>query len=172
MLKIFPLILFTALGTAAVAPVSYARTDDDKKSRAQEKREKREAREEAKKEAEKKKDEERRAKRALEGNPLHEDMEEEITALSQVEAALRTVTDATVAKKVVEDYSKVFTKLPPLLRGTEAELQQLAAAQNRVSAQMWVLKKQPFFEEAGLQGLWTLITDPFSRRRAVNRQRR
>ncbi len=80
--------------------------------------------------------------------------------------------DEETAKKTADKLSKTFSALPPLLHGRESELETLAQAQNKVSKQMERLQPMPFFESAGLQEAWTLMTDHFSRRSAERRRGR
>ena len=59
-----------------------------------------------------------------------------------------------------------FSVLKPILNGTEAQMEELARAQNRVSAIMWDMMKEPYFESENLQQLWTVMTHHFARRSA------
>lgn len=90
----------------------------------------------------------------------------EITALTEAETMLKTISDAKSAKNVKTKLMHKFSLLRPLLGGTDAQLEELARAQNRVSAVMWELKKEAYFEEVNLQELWTVMTHHFSRRSA------
>lgn len=90
----------------------------------------------------------------------------EIAALTEAETMLKTISDAKSAKTVKTKLMHKFSLLRPLLDGTDAQLEELARAQNRVSAIMWDLKKEPYFEEANLQELWTVMTHHFARRSA------
>ena len=66
-----------------------------------------------------------------------------------------------------DDFTHEFAALEEavtLLQGVrDEELLQWARLQNRVSTEMWRLKKEPFWETQKLQEVWTLISDPFSR---------
>ena len=62
-----------------------------------------------------------------------------------------------------------FAYLRPLLHGTNAQLEELARAQNKVSAVMWEMMKQPYFESENMQELWTVMTHHFARRSANRR---
>lgn len=90
----------------------------------------------------------------------------EITALTEAETMLKTISDARSAKNVKTKLMHKFSLLRPILGGTDAQLEELARAQNRVSAVMWELKKEPYFEEVNLQELWTVMTHHFARRSA------
>lgn len=90
----------------------------------------------------------------------------EITALTEAETMLKTISDAKSAKTVKTKLMHKFSLLRPLVGGTDAQLEELARAQNRVSAVMWELKKEPYFEEEKLQELWTVMTHHFARRSA------
>lgn len=87
----------------------------------------------------------------------------ELTALDEAAALLAEVNDEKSAKEATRKIERLFRNLPPLLGGNGRELDLLAKAQNRVSAQMWRMKNEPYFETMKLQELWTLITDQFSR---------
>lgn len=93
----------------------------------------------------------------------------EIAALVEAETMLKTISDAKSAKSVKAKLMHKFALLRPIIGGTDAQLEELARAQNRVSAVMWSLMKEPYFEEENLQELWTAITHPFSRRSAGRR---
>lgn len=90
----------------------------------------------------------------------------EIAALAEAETMLKTISDAKSAKNVKTKLMHKFSLLRPILSGTDAQLEELARAQNRVSAIMWDLKKEPYFEEENLQELWTVMTHHFARRSA------
>lgn len=90
----------------------------------------------------------------------------EIKALTEAETMLKTVTDAKSAKSVKAKLMHKFSLLKPLLHGNDAQLEALARAQNKVSAIMWEMMKQPYFEEENMQELWTVMTHHFSRRAA------
>lgn len=90
----------------------------------------------------------------------------EITALTEAETMLKTISDAKSAKNVKSKLMHKFSLLRPILGGSDAQLEELARAQNRVSAVMWSLMKEPYFEEENLQELWTVITHHFARRSA------
>lgn len=90
----------------------------------------------------------------------------EIAALTEAESMLKTISDAKSAKSVKTKLMHKFSLLRPILGGTDAQLEELARAQNRVSAVMWDLKKEPYFEEENLQELWTVMTHHFARRSA------
>ncbi len=90
----------------------------------------------------------------------------EIKALAEAESMLKTISDAKSAKAVKAKLMHKFSLLRPINGGTEAQLLELARAQNRVSAVMWDLKKEPYFEEENLQQLWTVMTHHYARRSA------
>ena len=90
----------------------------------------------------------------------------EIAALTEAETMLKTISDAQSAKNVKAKLMHKFSLLRPIVGGTEAQMEELAAAQNRVSAVMWDLMKEPYFEEVNLQELWTVMTHHFARRSA------
>lgn len=90
-------------------------------------------------------------------------LRKELRALDEAAALLAEVNDEKSAKAAYSKIQSHFRNLPPYLKGNAQELNMLAAAQNRVSAHMWRLMSQPFFETAKLQEAWTLMTDPFSR---------
>jgi exodeoxyribonuclease VII small subunit len=93
-------------------------------------------------------------------------VDEEIKALTEAETMLKTISDAKSAKAVKTKLMHKFSLLRPIQGGTEAQLLELARAQNRVSAVMWDLKKEPYFESGGLQELWTVMTHHYARRSA------
>lgn len=90
----------------------------------------------------------------------------EIKALQEAETMLQTISDAKSAKNVKAKLMQRFSVLRPILGGTDAQLEELAIAQNRVSAIMWNLMKEPYFESENLQELWTVMTHHFARRAA------
>lgn len=94
---------------------------------------------------------------------------EEIKALTEAETMLKTVSDAKSAKEVKKKLMNKFAYLRPLLHGTNAQLEELARAQNKVSAVMWEMMKQPYFESENMQELWTVMTHHFARRSANRR---
>jgi hypothetical protein len=93
----------------------------------------------------------------------------EIKALMEAESMLKTVSDAKSAKEVKKKLMSRFSQLKPLLHGTDNELEELARAQNKVSAIMWEMMKQPYFESENMQELWTVMTHHFARRSAGRR---
>lgn len=82
---------------------------------------------------------------------------------------LQTISDAKSAKAVKKKLMSKFSNMRPLLGGTDAQLEELAVAQNKVSAIMWEMMKQPYFELENMQELWTVMTHHFARR-AANRR--
>ena len=90
----------------------------------------------------------------------------ELKALAEAETMLKTVNDAKSAKEVKKKLMRKFSYLRPLLNGTDPQLEALAVAQNKVSAIMWEMMKEPYFESEGMQELWTVITHHFARRSA------
>jgi hypothetical protein len=90
----------------------------------------------------------------------------EIAALTEAETMLKTISDAKSAKNVKSKLMHKFSLLRPIIGGTDAQLEELARAQNRVSAVMWDMMKEPYFEEENLQELWTVMTHHFARRSA------
>lgn len=91
---------------------------------------------------------------------------QEIKALTEAESMLKTISDAKSAKEVKKKLMQKFSLLRPLLNGSNAQLEELAVAQNRVSAIMWEMMKQPYFETENMQELWTVMTHHFARRSA------
>ena len=91
---------------------------------------------------------------------------QEIKALTEAESMLKTISDAKSAKDVKKKLMQKFSLLRPLLNGSDAQLEELAVAQNRVSAIMWEMMKQPYFETENMQELWTVMTHHFARRSA------
>ncbi len=96
----------------------------------------------------------------------------EMAALGEAATMLSGVKDEEGAKDVAEKLCRKFANLPPLLTGTDAELELLAKAQNKVNDQMERLMTTPYFVSSGLQDAWTMMTDQFSRRSAQKRRRR
>lgn len=92
-----------------------------------------------------------------------DDFTREFAALEEAASMLQGVRDEEGAKAAVAKLRSTFSRLPAPVKGSEADLMQWARLQNRVSAEMWRLKKEPFWETQKLQELWTLISDPFSR---------
>lgn len=92
----------------------------------------------------------------------------EIEALEKAGPILDSVTDESTAKSAATKLRQMFNGMPVLSKATTSEMEALAAAQNKISERMFKLKDQPYFETSGLQEAWTLMTDHFSRRRAVN----
>lgn len=90
----------------------------------------------------------------------------ELKALQEAAVIMETVQDEVSAKKAAGKLCQMFRTLPPPINGEQQMLELWARAQNRVSAHMWRLVKEPYFVSSGLQEAWTLITDPFSRPRA------
>lgn len=90
----------------------------------------------------------------------------ELKALAEAESMLKTVTDDKSAKEVKKKLMRKFSYLRPILHGNDAQLEALAEAQNKVSAIMWDMMKEPYFESEGMQELWTVITHHFARRSA------
>ncbi len=97
------------------------------------------------------------------GGGTTDDFTREFAALEEAAALLEEVKDEGGAKAAAAKLRATFSKLPAPVKGSEAELMQWARLQNRVSTEMWRLKKEPFWETQGLQEIWTLISDPFSR---------
>lgn len=79
---------------------------------------------------------------------------------------LAEVSDEKAAEKAAKKIKQTFGLLPIPLSGSSQEIEMWSREQNKVSAQMMRLMSQPWFESAGLQEAWTLVSDPFSRRRA------
>ncbi len=96
----------------------------------------------------------------------------EMAALGEAATMLAGVKDEAGAKEVAEKLCKKFAAMPPVLGGTDAELEMLAKAQNKVNDQMERLMSSEYFVPAGLQEAWTLMTDHFSRRSAQKRRRK
>lgn len=94
------------------------------------------------------------------------DYTKEFKALREAQALLAEVNDEASAEKAVRKIKTTFGTLPIPLSGSDQEIEMWSTEQNKVSVQMERLKSQPWFESAGLQEVWTLISDPFSRRRA------
>ncbi len=96
----------------------------------------------------------------------------EVAALNRAAEALAKVKDEASATEVAKALCKEFTRLNPLLGGSDGELMMLSRAQNKVSKEMWKLMAEPYFESSGLQEAWTLMTDQFSRRKAQKQRRK
>lgn len=94
------------------------------------------------------------------------DYTKEFKALREAQALLAEVNDEQAAEQAVRKIRTSFGVLPIPLSGSDQEIEMWSTEQNKVSAQMERLKRQPWFESSGLQEVWTLISDPFSRRRA------
>lgn len=94
------------------------------------------------------------------------DYTKEFKALDEAAALLAEVNDEKAAKDAAKKISILFSPLPIPLSGSDAELERWARQQNKVNRQMERLRQMPFWGESGLQEAWTLVTDPFSRRRA------
>lgn len=92
----------------------------------------------------------------------------EIETLEKAGPILDAVTDESSAKIAATKLRQMFNGMPVLSKATTSDMEALAAAQNKISERMFKLKDQPYFESSGLQEAWTLMTDHFSRRRAVN----
>lgn len=132
-------LLIAAVGVAVVAPApAYARDDDDDKP----------------------------TKAPVNQANLSRAFISEIKALTEAETMLKTISDEKSAKSVKVKLMHKFSLLRPINGGTEEQLMELARAQNRVSAVMWDLKKEPYFETADLQQLWTVMTHHYARRSA------
>ena len=132
-------LLVAAVGVAVVAPApAYARDDDDDKP----------------------------TKAPVNQANLSRAFISEIKALTEAETMLKTISDEKSAKAVKVKLMHKFSLLRPINGGTEEQLMELACAQNRVSAVMWDLKKEPYFETADLQQLWTVMTHHYARRSA------
>ena len=132
-------LLVAEVGVAVVAPApAYARDDDDDKP----------------------------TKAPVNQANLSRAFISEIKALTEAETMLKTISDEKSAKAVKVKLMHKFSLLRPINGGTEEQLMELARAQNRVSAVMWDLKKEPYFETADLQQLWTVMTHHYARRSA------
>lgn len=134
----FFFLLVAAVGVAVLAPVPVSAKDDDEKTS---------------------------RKTAPQAN-LSREYKAEIAALAEAETMLKTISDAKSARAVKSRLMYKFSVLRPILNGTEAQMEELARAQNRVSAIMWDMMKEPYFESENLQQLWTLMTHHFARRSA------
>ena len=136
------LLLSLVMGLSILAPAPLCAKDDDDDSRSA-----------------------RKAKTIPTAN-MGRAFKAEIAALAEAETMLKTISDAKSAQAVKTKLMHKFSLLTPILYGTDAQLEELARAQNRVSAIMWDLKKEPYFEEEKLQELWTVMTHHFARRSA------
>ncbi len=96
----------------------------------------------------------------------------EMAALGEAAAMLAKVKDEAAAKETAEQLCKRFAKLPPIVDGSDSQLELLAKAQNKVNDQMERLMVTEYFVSSGLQEAWTLMTDHFSRRSAQKRRRK
>ena len=140
MRKIIFFLLVAAVGVAVLTPAPvYARNDDD---------------------------DEKTTKAPVNQANLSRAFISEIKALGEAETMLKTISDEKSAKAVKVKLMHKFSLLRPINGGSEEQLQELARAQNRVSAVMWDLKKEPYFETADLQQLWTVMTHHYARRSA------
>lgn len=91
------------------------------------------------------------------------DYKRELKALEEAATIMEGVTDEASAKKAAQKLRSMFNNLPGPTKGSAAELDAWAKAQNRVSFHMWRLCKEPYFESSKLQEAWTLITVPSMR---------
>lgn len=89
----------------------------------------------------------------------------ELRELDKAAVILDTVVDEKTAKAAVTRIVRRFsvTSLRPLIGGNMQELELLAKAQNQVNEKMWRLMNEPYFESAGMQKAWKIMTDSFSR---------
>lgn len=90
-------------------------------------------------------------------------LKKEVKALEEASALMEAVNDEESAKKAAGKIRNLFRMLPPPTGGSEADIEIWASSQNRFSAQMWRLIKEPYFKTQNLQEVWTLVTDPYSR---------
>lgn len=88
---------------------------------------------------------------------------QELRALEKAAGILDTVSDERTAKSACQRIRLLFRTLPPLIDGSNQELELLAKVQNLVNRKMWARINEPYFEASELQQVWTLMTDPFSR---------
>ncbi len=149
-------ILFCAacLLPLAAAPAACADDEDDASSSRRPAKEKREAR--------RSKDEDATPKGSI---------GKEMAALGEAATMLAQVKDEAAAREAAEKIRRKFAPLAPILNGSDAELELLAKAQNKVNDQMERLMATEYFVTSGLQDAWTLMTDQFSRRSAQKRRR-
>ncbi len=144
----------TCLLSLTAAPAAWADDEEDAPSSRQTAKEKRDAR------------------RGKEDAQPKGSIGKEMAALGEAAAMLADVKDEASATAVSEKICKKFANLPPLLGGSDAELELLAKAQNKVNDQMERLMSAEYFVSSGLQEAWTLMTDQFSRRSAQKRRRK
>ena len=97
-------------------------------------------------------------------NPV---LKKEVKALEEAAALMEAVSDEESAKKAAIKIRNLFRSLPPPTSGSQADLEIWARAQNRFSAQMWRIIKEPYFQSQKMQEIWTLVTDPYSRKGSV-----
>lgn len=91
----------------------------------------------------------------------------EIEALEAALPVLDSVKDEASAKEAAKKLKEIFDALPVITKAGSMEMEALAAAQNKASERMFKLKNETYFVSSGLQEVWTLMTDHFSRRQAV-----
>ncbi len=94
-------------------------------------------------------------------NPL---LKKEVKALEQAAQLMEAVNDEESAKRAASKIRSLFRMLPPPKGGSQADILIWSRAQNRFSAQMWRIIKEPYFQTQKMQEVWTLVTDPYSRK--------
>lgn len=170
--------LMLAAGILA-APIVCADAEDNK-SRAEQRKALREAEKKAKDELKKAKKagDEAAIKQAEDeladikmakksGSSANANLDKEFEALKEAQALLAEVNDEKAAEKAAKKISTTFGRLEAPIEMSDAQIEEWSIEQNKVSAQMERLRKQPYFEASGLQEAWTNVTDPFSRKRAL-----
>lgn len=144
------------LGAVALLPLPAVSEDSPKKGKESQSAKK-----------EKAKEKKKSAKELAQEKQATALYQKEMEALGKADAMLEVVKSEKDAKEAVKKLTPLFVKIRPQCYASDKELEDLAEAQNKVSARMLRLSKEKYFESAGLQELWTIITDPLSRRRAA-----
>lgn len=97
-------------------------------------------------------------------------LDKEFEALDQAYTLLLTIKDEKSAEIVSEKISRIFNQIGPHYGNRSwAQVNKLAEKQDRINRIMFNLMKEELFEKAEMQVIWTLITDPESRKEAKRR---
>ncbi len=91
-------------------------------------------------------------------------LKKEVKALEQATQLMEAVNDEESAKRAATRIRNLFRLLPPPVGGSQADILIWSRAQNRFSAQMWRIMKEPYFQSQKMQEVWTFVTDPYSRK--------
>jgi len=97
-------------------------------------------------------------------------LDKEFAALAEARTLLLTIKDEKTAELASEKITRIFDQIGPHFGNRSwGQVDKLATAQNHINRIMKDLMKEEYFEKAKLQVLWTLMTDPESRRMAIRR---